>query len=56
MSRLRRGTTNDEYEARDLDFDPQDDVDAQRAEDEGRSMANNEDEASEMTFGPDVET
>ena len=54
-SRLRRGTTNDEDGARDLDFNPQDDADAQRAEDEGRSMTRDEDEASENKFGPDFE-
>ena len=47
--------TNDEDGARDLDFDPPDDVDAQRAEDEGRSMTRDEDEASENKFGPDFE-
>ena len=47
--------TDDEDEARELDFDPQDDVDAQRAEDEGRSMTRDEDEASENKFGPDFE-
>ncbi len=44
---------HDEDEARDLDFDPQDN--AQRAEDEGRSMMRDEGEASENTSGPDVE-
>ena len=51
-SRLRRGTTNDEDGARDLNLNPQDDVDAQRAEDEGRSMTRDEGEASENKFGP----
>ena len=46
---------HDEDEARDLDFDPQDNVDAQRAEVEGRSMTRDEGEASENTFGPYVE-
>jgi hypothetical protein len=39
---------HDEDEARDLDFDPQDNVDAQRAEDEGRSMTRDEGDARKI--------